>query len=225
MSGGVLYHAMHASWAVKWVMLLLLALSVVSWTMIIERYRYLKQVSHALWALKSQSEVDSMLHQTLRAEQVPVAIGRPLETILEAGQQHYHRSRHLGEEKVIKRCRVAMQVPQMAWEQALTERLAWLASIATISPYIGLLGTVLGIMMAFQALADAPNANMMVVAPGIAEALVTTALGLVVAIPANVAYNQLSSWAATLIEQMHMITDRFVIMVHDEQLGQDDASY
>jgi biopolymer transport protein TolQ len=125
---------------------------------------------------------------------------------------------------VIERCRMVMSTPQLAWEQALNRHLSWLANIASISPYIGLLGTVLGIMMAFAALSGAKSANMMVVAPGIAEALVTTALGLVVAIPASVAYNQLLGWSNRLVESMHAVIEQFMLMVDDECLGAESET-
>jgi len=91
----------------------------------------------------------------------------------------------------------------------IERRLGFLASVASASPFIGLFGTVWGIMNSFQSIAQSESTNLAVVAPGIAEALFATALGLLAAIPANIAYNKLSSDSSKLVARLESFADEF----------------
>jgi biopolymer transport protein TolQ len=93
--------------------------------------------------------------------------------------------------------------------EALESRLGSLASIGSAAPFIGLFGTVVGIMTSFQAIAGSKSTNLAVVAPGIAEALLATAIGLLAAIPAVIAYNKFSSDAGKLSARMEGFADEF----------------
>jgi len=96
----------------------------------------------------------------------------------------------------------------------LEKRLGFLATVASAGVFIGLFGTVWGIMNAFQSIAISKSTNLAVVAPGIAEALFATALGLLAAIPANIAYNKLSSDSGKIIEKLENFADEFLTIHH-----------
>jgi biopolymer transport protein TolQ len=104
----------------------------------------------------------------------------------------------------------AMRVAHARETEKLDNNLGILATIGSISPYIGLFGTVWGIIHSFQSIAASKNTSLAVVAPGIAEALLATALGLIVAIPAVVAYNKLSSLVDGIGSQLENFADRLI---------------
>ena len=114
-------------------------------------------------------------------------------SIFESGFREFNRVSQQGDvepDKVVEECRRAMRVSQMREVDKLEQSLATLASIGSTSPYVGLFGTVWGIMNSFQALGNVQSATLAMVAPGIAEALIATAMGLFAAIPAVIAYNR-----------------------------------
>ncbi|MEM1376740.1 MAG: MotA/TolQ/ExbB proton channel family protein, partial [Pseudomonadota bacterium] len=103
----------------------------------------------------------------------------------------------------------AMDVALSREADKLESRLGFLASVGSVAVYVGLFGTVIGIMTSFQAIAGSESTSLAVVAPGIAEALLATAIGLVAAIPALVAYNKLMTDAGKLNAQMEAFADEF----------------
>ena len=112
-----------------------------------------------------------------------------------------------------------MLIEQKKWELTVHSQLTWLATIASVSPYLGLLGTVFGVMHTFQGLLNANvQSSLSAVAPGISEALGMTALGLVVAIPATVAYNRLMLWLDDLLDRQKLFQDEFVLLL-EKQMG------
>ncbi len=123
-----------------------------------------------------------------------------LEHIFEAGMQEFMKVRE------IDAARRAMKATYQREMDALEANLPFLASVGSVSPYIGLFGTVWGIMHAFRGLANVQNATLAAVAPGIAEALVATAIGLFAAIPAVVAYNR----AATDVDRLSIRFETFI---------------
>jgi biopolymer transport protein TolQ len=116
-----------------------------------------------------------------------------LERIFGAGMSEYHKIRasgqHADSAAMLDGARRAMRAAYQREMDALDAHLSFLASVGSVSPYVGLFGTVWGIMNAFRGLANVQQATLAAVAPGIAEALVATAIGLFAAIPALVAYN------------------------------------
>jgi biopolymer transport protein TolQ len=108
----------------------------------------------------------------------------------------------------------AMRVAFSREEEKLERHLAFLASVGSVSPYIGLFGTVIGIMNSFIGLASQNQATLQVVAPGIAEALIATAMGLFAAIPAVVAYNRYSSSVESITGSYITFTDEFSSILH-----------
>ena len=108
----------------------------------------------------------------------------------------------------------AMRVAFSREEEKLERHLAFLASVGSVSPYVGLFGTVIGIMNSFIGLASQTQATLQVVAPGIAEALIATAMGLFAAIPAVVAYNRYSSSVESITGSYITFTDEFSSILH-----------
>ena len=109
-----------------------------------------------------------------------------------------------------------MQISHTKEAQRLEEHLPWFASVGSIAPYVGLFGTVWGIMTSFQALGQAQQATIAMVAPGISEALVATALGLFTAIPSVIAYNRFSTRANQIIEGYALFQEEFIALIESQ---------
>jgi biopolymer transport protein TolQ len=182
---------LHADTVVKGVMLLLLAASVWSWAVIVEK----------LWSLRRASrhagEHEARLLAARSPQELPAAAGRaatgdPAAQIIASGWAETGAAQGLPESAVERRERIerAMRLTLNAELRRLETRLPFLASLASAAPFIGLFGTVWGIIVSFSAIAAENNTSLATVAPGIAEALFATAMGLVAAIPAVVAYNK-----------------------------------
>ncbi|WP_292037852.1 protein TolQ [Massilia sp. UBA6681] len=180
---------------VQLIMALLLILSIVSWT-------YIFRKAFALRAARSQTEQFERsfwaggnlhtLHQSASAQRDQSG---PLARIFESGMGEFIKGKQAARDMndmgpVLDGSRRAMRAAFQRELDALDIHLNFLASVGSVSPYIGLLGTVWGIMNAFRGLANVQQATLAVVAPGIAEALIATAIGLFAAIPAVVAYNR-----------------------------------
>ena len=132
--------------------------------------------------------------------------------ILRAGVEEYHRSRRAGlADRAAARDRIAVASEDaMAGEmEKLSDRLNILATVGSVAPFVGLFGTVWGIMRSFTAIAGANNTSLAVVAPGIAEALFATAIGLFAAIPAVIAYNRLTHRLDAFENELSRFSDRF----------------
>ncbi|PCJ32047.1 MAG: protein TolQ [Gammaproteobacteria bacterium] len=189
-----------ASLLVKIVMLILVSASMLSWYLIIWRSSELSRLE------KHNSQFHKKFRQTADLDSLntadknkPTAVA--IEGIFQTGLTEYNRYIMLGslfQDKVIENVERAMMVNIGEQELQLEKGLSYLATIGSVSPYIGLFGTVWGIMNSFIGLSQVEQATLNTVAPGIAEALIATAIGLFAAIPAVVAYNQLSKRAGDL---------------------------
>ena len=183
---------------VKLVMILLILASLWSWTIIFEKFRRLRRVDKeaesfegAFWAGGALEDLYS---------RIGARPNDPMESLFASAMGEWHRSTEKGlvtgsSSKAALQSRIerVMQTT-MAREMGTLERyMIFLASVGSTAPFVGLFGTVWGIMNSFQAIALSKNTSLAVVAPGIAEALFATALGLVAAIPAVIAYNKFSS--------------------------------
>jgi biopolymer transport protein TolQ len=183
----------NASLVVKLVMLLLVVVSVGSWAVIFRKLFAIKRV-HALndeferefWSGTSLNELFSSAAQNAKK-------AGPMERIFASGMREYQklRERRIGDTAtLLDGARRAMRASYQREVDAVESNLSFLASVGSVSPYVGLFGTVWGIMHAFTGLASLQTVTLATVAPGIAEALVATAIGLFAAIPAVVAYNR-----------------------------------
>ncbi|HYZ48873.1 MAG TPA: protein TolQ [Sphingomonas sp.] len=200
---------LQADWVVKAVMLGLLLASIWTWTMIIGFGFKLRRAVAAserferdFW--KAQ-DVDRF-YERRGEEDVPVA------RVLDAGLKEWRRStsaRKVDAEGVRSRLATLMASASAAEVDALSGRLNVLATIGSVAPFVGLFGTVWGIMRSFTSIAAEQNSSLAVVAPGIAEALFATAIGLFAAIPAVIAYNRFSHGLNRLEARMLRFADKF----------------
>nr|WP_308424513.1 protein TolQ [Oceanisphaera marina] len=185
---------LQASLLVKLVMLLLMAMSILSWAMIINRRKILTSAQRDSVSFEdkfwSGSDLSRLYHES-NARRDNLA---GMEQIFYAGFKEFIRLQKQGrsQESMLEGTYRTMRVALSREVDRLETNLSMLATIGSISPYIGLFGTVWGIMNAFIALAEVQQATLSMVAPGIAEALIATALGLFAAIPAVIAYNRFS---------------------------------
>ena len=141
--------------------------------------------------------------------------GTGLENIFTAGFREYAKHRKQGSASAITldSARRAMRAAYQREIDALDANLSGLATVGSVSPYIGLFGTVWGIMTSFQAIANSQNTNLAVVAPGIAEALIATALGLLAAIPATIFYNKFAADASKIGARLENFADEFSAII------------
>lgn len=209
---------LQASFLVKMVMLILLGMSIVSWAMIIKRHKVLSQATRDAEAFEDKfwSGTDlAVLYQDVKKRKDEIM---GTEEIFYSGFTEFARLRKTNSNSpdyVMEGTGRAMRVSVAREVEELETSLPFLATVGSISPYIGLFGTVWGIMHAFIALGAVKQATLSMVAPGIAEALVATAMGLFAAIPAVMAYNRLSNTVgklehgyATFSEEFHSILHR-----------------
>jgi biopolymer transport protein TolQ len=182
-----------ASPTVKGVMFLLLLASISSWAVIFDKARLLKQASRAATefeaAFWSGGDLNSLYRDIARAEATPLGMAG----IFEAGFREFGRLKQeagMSADQLIEGARRAMRVSHLREVDRLEKNLAFLATVSSTSPYVGLFGTVWGIMSSFHALGTVQSATIAMVAPGISEALIATAMGLFAAIPAGFFFNR-----------------------------------
>ncbi len=217
---------------VKLVMLLLLAASVASWTVIFERIRYLKKTKADLDRFEKTFWTSDDLSQLYKSLQQRTLSG--LSAVFVAGFREFLQLNQPGimANHVMSGAKRAMRVAQIRENEKLESYLPLLATIGSVSPYIGLFGTVWGIMAAFSSLSQVSEASIAMVAPGISEALVATALGLFAAIPAVIAYNRFVQLVDRLLNRFEAFEDEFASLLyrHTQQKNQkhvresDDAA-
>ena len=201
---------MQAGWVVKLVMLGLIGASVWTWAIVVDKlisYARLRvalnRFEQVFWSGQSLEE----LYRNL-AERKTVGMG----AIFVAAMREWKKSFEKGAKSPLAlqtRIDKAMDLALTREMERLEGRLGFLATIGSAAPFIGLFGTVVGIMTSFQAIAGSKSTNLAVVAPGIAEALLATAIGLLAAIPAVIAYNKLSSDAGKIAVRMEGFADEF----------------
>jgi len=184
---------LHASFVVQLVMVLLLVMSISSWAAIIRKFFSLRRVR----ALNDEFERDfwsgTSLNELFASAAQNAKFAGPMERIFASGMREYQklRERHVADAgTLLDGARRAMRASFQRELDAVESNLSFLATVGSVSPYVGLFGTVWGIMHAFTGLAALEQVTLSTVAPGIAEALVATAIGLFAAIPAVVAYNR-----------------------------------
>ena len=189
----ILSLVMGASFAVQVVLFILLAASFASWSIIFTKRRLIRRTKSASDDFETSFWSGGDLNTLYRAASRQKGGSSGMASIFEAGFREFNRVTQQGgvePDKIVDECRRAMRVSQMREVDRLEDGLATLATIGSTSPYVGLFGTVWGIMNSFRALGNVQSATLAMVAPGIAEALVATAMGLFAAIPAVIAYNR-----------------------------------
>jgi len=184
---------LHASFVVQLVMAILLAISVASWAAIIRKLTAIQRIQSLNEAFERDFWSGTSLNELFNAATQNAKLAGPMERIFASGMREYQklRERRISDAgTLLDGARRAMRASFQREMDAAESQLAFLASVGSVSPYVGLFGTVWGIMHAFTGLASLQQVTLATVAPGIAEALVATAIGLFAAIPAVVAYNR-----------------------------------
>jgi biopolymer transport protein TolQ len=203
---------MNAGLVVKLVLLVLVGASLASWTYILQRSLYIKEVRSATTQFENSFWSGGDLSALYAAGQRLQSGVQGMEAIFMAGFKEFlrlHKQACVTAEEMMESAKRAMKVAQMREQDKLELHLPLLATVGSTSPYIGLFGTVWGIMLSFRALAHAQQATIPMVAPGIAEALVATAMGLFAAIPAVIAYNRYATEIGRLLNRFDAFQDEF----------------
>ncbi|MGR6833722.1 protein TolQ [Aliivibrio wodanis] len=215
---------LQASLLVKVVMLILLSLSVMSWAMIFKRSKVLSvaRTDSERFENKFWSGMDlSQLFNEVKVRKDRIS---GTEKIFYSGFNEFARLSRVStsSEAVMDGTSRAMRVTVSREVDHLETNLPFLATVGSITPYIGLFGTVWGIMHSFIALGSVKQATLSMVAPGIAEALVATAMGLFAAIPAVIAYNRLSVKVGKLEHNYAAFMDEFSSILHRQAMASQE---
>jgi biopolymer transport protein TolQ len=216
-----------ASLLVQLVMLVLLLASVISWTMIFAKRHAIRNAVKSLEDFEDEfwSGGDMNSLYTKWSERRREITG--VASIFVAGYREYNRLASQGDidrGEMIEGVQRAMRVAMSREIESLETHLPFLATVGSTSPYIGLFGTVWGIMNSFRSLGVAQQATIASVAPGIAEALIATAMGLFAAIPAVIAYNRYSSHVERLISRYEVFSEEFLSIVNRQSFAMQKAS-
>ncbi|MDM0118752.1 protein TolQ [Variovorax arabinosiphilus] len=203
---------LHASFVVQLVVALLIGISIASWAAIIRKYFALKRMrslnddfEREFWSGTSLNELFSSAAQNAK-------FAGPMERIFASGMREYQklRERHISDAStLLDGARRAMRASFQREMDVAESNLSFLATVGSVSPYVGLFGTVWGIMHAFTGLAALAQVTLATVAPGIAEALVATAIGLFSAIPAVVSYNRFAREIDKIAIALETFTEEF----------------
>ena len=208
---------LQASLIVQLVMILLLMVSIISWIVIFERHFNLSRIKQAnkefekeFWSGKDLNELYEGIDKISNDELVGS---------LRVFKHGFGEFLRLSEGQLItiedlESVNRAIRVSLAREEESLMHHLPFLANVGSVSPYVGLFGTVWGIINSFQGLSDATQATINAVAPGISEALVATALGLFAAIPAVVAYNRFASDSDTQLQQSSVFGEELASILY-----------
>jgi biopolymer transport protein TolQ len=204
-----------ASFLVQLVMLLLLLASILSWFLIFHKYKLLKTAAadasrfeDEFWSGSDLSEIYTRLNRRRNERE-------GMEKVFETGFAEFARSyKHASDPAfMLASIQRGMKVALSREEDKLESNLSLLATISSTSPYIGLFGTVWGIMSSFMALGAVQHATLSMVAPGIAEALIATAMGLFAAIPAGIAYNRYADIVDRLVGRYENFAEEFTTIL------------
>ena len=215
----------NASALVQVVMLILVGASIASWVIIFQRSQLLRAARNSLNVFEDRfwSGIDlSKLYRQVNSDPDPDS---GVEQIFRAGFKEFSRlSQQQGAnpESIMDGVARSMRVAISHEEEKLEQSLPFLATVGSTSPYIGLFGTVWGIMNSFRGLAQVQQATLATVAPGIAEALIATAIGLFAAIPAVIAYNRFSARGENLIARYYTFADEFQAILHRKVHSNED---
>tara|TARA_B100001175_G_scaffold9031_1_gene7062 strand:+ start:19 stop:693 length:675 start_codon:yes stop_codon:yes gene_type:complete len=194
---------------VKSVIIILIVSSIYSWALIIEKYRLFKKIN------KTSEEFENKFWKSRSAESfynnLPENIEDPMANVFKDTMQVIVKSK--SKSNLSNRLESMLQVSIEKQMNVIEKSYTFLATVGSTAPFIGLFGTVWGIMNSFQSIAISRNTSLAIVAPGIAEALFATALGLLAAIPAVVAYNKFSSDSKKYSQKLESFSKRFISII------------
>lgn len=206
-----------ASLLVQLVMLILILASIISWAIIVQRARILSAAKRSLNDFEERFWSGMDLAQLYREVSTNPEPDSGMQNIFRAGFKEFSRLRQqpgVDPEAIMVGTQRAMRVACAKEAEKLEETLPFLATVGSTSPYIGLFGTVWGIMNSFRGLATMKQATLAVVAPGISEALIATAIGLFAAIPAVIGYNRFTSQVDDVVGSYETFADEFSAILH-----------
>jgi len=216
----IIHLLLNASWVVQAVVAILLMVSIASWTAIFRKIIAIGRIKDLNETFERDFWSGASLNELFAAAAQNAKLSGPMERIFASGMREYQklRERRINDTSMLMDgARRAMRASYQREMDAIEYNLSFLASVGSVSPYVGLFGTVWGIMHAFTGLASMQQVTLAKVAPGIAEALVATAIGLFAAIPAVLAYNRfardidrISNKLETFIEEFSNILQRNV---------------
>ena len=194
---------------VKSVIIILIAASVYSWAIIIEKYKLFKKIN------KSSEDFEEKFWKSKSAEtffnNLPANIDDPMAKVFKGSMQTVMKTR--SKSNLSERLSTTLEANIEKQMLLIEKNYTFLATVGSTAPFIGLFGTVWGIMNSFQSIAVSRNTSLAIVAPGIAEALFATALGLLAAIPAVVAYNKFSSDSKKYSQKLENFSKRFISII------------
>jgi biopolymer transport protein TolQ len=217
---------LHATWVVQAVVLLLVLMSVISWAAIFRKVFALKRVNALNEDFEREFWSGANLNDLYAAAAQSARHGGPMERIFASGMREYQklRERRIADTgALLDGARRAMRASFQRELDVLETNLSFLGTVGSVAPYVGLFGTVWGIMHAFTGLASLAQVTLATVAPGIAEALVATAISLFAAIPAVVAYNRFATDIDRVANRMETFMEEFSNILH-RNLGNQSAS-
>lgn len=205
-----------ASLVVQFVMLLLMVVSISSWTFIFLKRKELSRAIEITDEFETQFWSGDSLVELYKKLSAKDFAPEGIEKIFLAGYKEFSRMRQAGNVEPVVQVESAQRTMRIELSRELDrldEHLAFLATVGSTSPYVGLFGTVWGIMNSFMSLGNVKQATLALVAPGIAEALIATAIGLFAAIPAVVAYNRFSTRLDRLTGRYELFVEEFVVLL------------
>ena len=209
----------NASLIVQFVIVLLLLASLFSWMVIFERWLYIQKSEEELSNFEDIFWSDIGIEKVLQLGREEGHIPLGVESIFHSGYLDYKRykKQNLEPDVIMEGVQRSMRVALNKEQNLLEKNLPFLATVASASPYVGLFGTVWGIMNSFRSLVEANQATLTSVAPGISEALIATAVGLFAAIPALIAYNRFTSKIDSLLSFYESFVEEFSSVLHREE--------
>jgi biopolymer transport protein TolQ len=208
----IVHLLLNASWVVQAVVLILMVVSVMSWTVIFRKSIALKKIKKLNESFESEFLSGKTLNELFVSARQNTKTCGPMERIFASGMREYQKLREgrVTDGSVqLDGARRAMRVSLQREMDEIESNLSMLASVGSVSPYVGLFGTVWGIMHAFTGLAALQQVTLAKVAPGIAEALVATAIGLFAAIPAVLAFNRFSHDIERIANRLDTFIEEF----------------
>lgn len=212
-----------ASLIVQLVMLLLLLASIASWAFIFQKSRMLKRAYRDSIAFEDRFWSGGNLRDLYNELQQDNHRLAAMERIFETGFREYMHSKvKSSPDRIVDASHRVMRVTLSREIDALETHLNFLATVGSTSPYVGLFGTVWGIMNSFRALSNVQQATLSMVAPGIAEALVATAMGLFAAIPAVIAYNRFSGQVERLTNRYENFMEEFSTLIQRQVSAKEE---
>ena len=210
---------LQAGIVVKVVMILLFVASILSWIVIVERYKFFRKVKNEnnIFLKKFWSGKDlSILYKEIQEKEVLYGSMNLFKNSFD--EFHHIESEAENLEVDLESINRTMRVSIASDEEDMNKHLSFLANVGSVSPYVGLLGTVWGIMTSFQGLSDATQATINAVAPGISEALIATGMGLFAAIPAVVAFNKFTAESETISQNTLIFAEEMASIFYKKTL-------